>query len=267
MPAALHVEDSGVETGTGEAVLLLHSSGLSGRQWRRLVPELVSRGLRAIVPDLSGHGSSEPWPEPRPFSFRTDVERVALVLEDRRLDRVHVIGHSYGGFVALHVARALPHRMLSLSLFDPVAFGSLDPVADADARAILAGVDSTWGPREADRERWLAAFVGFWTDGGWPMLREDMRAEFRRVVWVVREGVRTMLADTTPYASYGAFDFPVQLISGGKSPLPARRVIDRLAAAVPQARMAVVPGVGHLAPVTHADAVNPILLGALDRPR
>jgi pimeloyl-ACP methyl ester carboxylesterase len=58
----LHVDDLGV----GDAVRLLHSSGLSGRQWRR------------IVPDLTGHGQSPPWPAPTPFSFRTDVARSTL---------------------------------------------------------------------------------------------------------------------------------------------------------------------------------------------
>src|ERR1700687_3926045 len=53
--SGLHVECSGA----GDSVLLLHSSGLSGRQWRRLTPELVRRGMRAVVPDLTGHGASD----------------------------------------------------------------------------------------------------------------------------------------------------------------------------------------------------------------
>src|SRR4051812_49203760 len=68
----LHVEASGA----GEAVALLHSSGLSGRQWRRLTSVLVARGLRVLVPDLTGHGASVEWPEPKPFSFRDDVAAI-----------------------------------------------------------------------------------------------------------------------------------------------------------------------------------------------
>jgi pimeloyl-ACP methyl ester carboxylesterase len=85
--SGLHIEDSGA----GAPVLLLHSSGLSGRQWRRLVPELVERGMRAVVPDLTGHGRSDPWPESTPFSFTMDVDRVSKVL--RAVGSAHVVGH------------------------------------------------------------------------------------------------------------------------------------------------------------------------------
>src|SRR5689334_4946961 len=92
----LHVE----RTGAGPSVLLVHSSGLSGRQWKRLERDLVRRGAAAIVPDLSGHGRSPSWPEPEPFSFHVDVDAIAALIGDER-EEVHVVGHSYGGFVAL----------------------------------------------------------------------------------------------------------------------------------------------------------------------
>jgi pimeloyl-ACP methyl ester carboxylesterase len=87
----LHVE----ATGTGEPVVLVHSSGFSGRQWRHLAGELVARGQRAIVPDLSGHGRSSPWPEPEPFSFRVDVDHVIGLLSAQ--GPAHLVGPSYGG--------------------------------------------------------------------------------------------------------------------------------------------------------------------------
>jgi pimeloyl-ACP methyl ester carboxylesterase len=253
----LYVEDSG---GDADRVVLLHSSGLSGRQWRRLADELVKRGARAVVPDLSGHGRSGAWPEPRPFSFRTDVDQIAKLLAS---EPAHVVGHSYGGFIALQAALTVPAQVRSLSLFEPTAFGVLDG-RDGDARAVLMDSDMTWGPSAADHERWLRTFVNFWTgDDGWSSLREEARDEFRRVAWVVREGVRSMLEDTTPLHAYAALRSPVLLLRGQESPLPARRVVERLGDAVPSARVVTIEGVGHLAPVTHGGAVNPVLLEAL----
>jgi pimeloyl-ACP methyl ester carboxylesterase len=258
--SGLHVEVSGA----GDPVLLLHSSGLSGRQWRRLCSELVERGMRAVVPDLSGHGASDAWPEPISFSFRTDVDRVVAVLQAE--EPAHVIGHSYGGLVALHAALAAPRSIRSLSLVDPVAFGALEAAADTDARAALDEIDLSWGTTAAERERWLQTFVDYWGGpGAWAALREPARAEFRRVAWVVREGVRSLMEDTTPVRAYGAFRFPVQLVTGEKSPLTARRVTQRLREAIRDARLATVPDAGHLAPVTHPELVNPILLDAVER--
>jgi pimeloyl-ACP methyl ester carboxylesterase len=262
----LHVEDSG----SGEPVLLLHSSGLSGRQWRRLAAELGASGMRVVVPDLSGHGRSEPWPEPTPFSFRTDVERVVEIL--REVGPAHVVGHSYGGFLALHAALALNEapndQVRSLSLFEPVAFGALDPqdAGDANALEVLATFDMSWGPTAEDRERWLKAFVEFWSGpGAWAALREEARAEFRRVGWVVRQGVLSMTEDTAPFAAFGALRAPVQLITGEHSPAPAGRVVERLGAAIPGARVAIIAEAGHMGPLSHAEAVNRVVLDATSR--
>src|SRR5262245_48676383 len=254
----LHVE----ETGAGEPVLLLHSHGLSGGQWRKLASDLVAKGRRVLAVDLTGHGRSEPWPEPKPFSFATDVERVGAIV--RAVGPAHVVGHSYGGLIALHVARDMPGSLRALSLFDPVAFGVLDANEDRDARAILAALDLSWGPDPEQRERWLRTFVDFWSGAGaWSALRDEGRDEFRRVVWVIRGGVRTLMADETPLAAFAHLGVPTVLMTGEHSPLPARRVIERLAQVNPHARHQVIPGVGHLGPVTHARDVNPRIIAEL----
>jgi pimeloyl-ACP methyl ester carboxylesterase len=251
MTAQLHVDD----TGSGPVVVLLHSHGLSGRQWRRLAADLVARGMRALAVDLSGQGRSEPWPEPTPFSFQTDIERVAEIV--RAVRPAHVVGHSYGGLIALHVGAAVPSALLTLSVFDPVAFGVLDATEDRDALAVLGAIDMSWGPAPEDRERWLRAFVEFWNGrGGWEALRDDARAEFRRVAWVIREGVRSLTEDRTPAARLAGLGMPALLMTGELSPIPARRVVEDLARAWPDARFATIPGVGHLAPVTAATRVN-----------
>jgi pimeloyl-ACP methyl ester carboxylesterase len=254
----LHVDDQGA----GEPVILLHSHGLSGRQWRKLGGELVASGRRVLAVDLTGQGQSEPWPEPRPFTFDVDVARVAELV--RAVQPAHVVGHSYGGLIALHIARAEPRALRTLSLFDPVAFSILDPAADRDARAILDGLDLTWGSTAEARERWLRTFVEFWGGAGaWGALREDARDEFRRVAWVIREAVHSLTGDRTPASAFAQLDVATLLLTGAQSPLPARRVIERLAQVLPHARQEVVPGVGHLGPVTHARDVNPRIVAAL----
>ncbi|HEV7556416.1 MAG TPA: alpha/beta hydrolase [Kofleriaceae bacterium] len=245
------------DQGAGEPVVLLHSGGLSGRQWRRLASDLVAHGKRAMAVDLTGHGRSEPWPEPTPFSFRIDVDRIVDILRD--VGPAHLVGHSYGGLLALQTALAAPTQVRSLSVYDPVAFGVLGE-ADADARQVIDGLDLSWRTGEMDHEQWLHTFVDFWGGAGsWNALRDDMRAEFRRVVWVVREAVRSLADDVTPASAYASFRFPVQLVTGELSPLPARRVGQRIAEAIPGARFDTVPGVGHLAPLTNAAAVNAVL--------
>ncbi len=258
MTLPLHVEDSG----SGTPVVLLHSSGLSSRQWRRLASALVAGGLRAVAVDLTGHGASAAWPEPTPFSFVTDVEAIAALLEAH--GPAHVVGHSYGALIGLLAALATPRSIRSVVLFDPVAFGALDPVVDADALAGLSGAIARWGPSAAEREQWLRTFVDYWGgDGAWSALREEARTEFRRVGWVVSEGVRTLMEDKTPASTYRAIRFPARFLTGEMSPLAARRVAQRLGESIPGASVITIPGAGHMAPLAQADLVNGKILEVL----
>lgn len=228
--------------------MLLHSSGLSSRQFSRLVPLLVERGYRAVAIDLIGHGKSAPLAEGAAMAWRDDVAAVAALIDEP----AYLVGHSYGGLVALHVALAA--RVKGLVLYDPVAFGILDE-RDADVLPTLAQIDLNGGATPAARDEWLRTFVDYWGgQGAWQALREPARAEFHRVGWAVREGVRTLMADTTKAAGYAALP-PLALITGEHTPIAARRVIDRLAAAT-GASVSVIAGAGHMGPLSHADQVN-----------
>jgi len=63
--------------------------------------------------------------------------------------------------------------------------------------------------------------------------------------------------------AYQVIESPVRLMSGELSPLAARRVVERLSTAQPDARHLTVGGVGHMAPFSHADVVNPGIVAAL----
>jgi len=257
--SSLHVETFG----QGVPAYLLHSSGLSGRQWKRLAKRLAAAGFAAIVPDLTGHGASPAWPEPTPFSYRDDVDLFVRTL--KASPPAHVVGHSYGGLIAILAALEVPEAVLSLVLFEPVAMGILDPVADADAKVSLTKIEVPWGSSAPEHEGWLRAFVEYWGgEGGWDVLREEARAEFRRVGWVVREEVTTLGKDATPSSAYGVLTCPVTLMTGALSPLAAGRVVARLGKALPNARVVVLPGVGHMGPLTHADAVNDVAVASLE---
>jgi len=263
MPAPPPLLPLHIETlGDGPPVLLLHSSGLSGRQWKKLSSQLAQQGFRAILPDLHGHGASPPWLEPKPFSYRQEVETIAAKI--RSEGPVHLVGHSYGGLIALLAAVEAPDRVRSMTLFDPVAFGVLHARRDAPALAELTGVVGAWGDSDATHDAWLRGFVDYWGGvGAWSFLREEARAEFRRVGWVIQQGVTTLMTDKTPASAYDVFQFPVTLMTGEQSPIAARTVVDRLVRTIPGAKRVEIPGAGHMAPLAQTDKVNPVVLAAV----
>ncbi|MGN6109542.1 MAG: alpha/beta fold hydrolase [Kofleriaceae bacterium] len=233
--------------------LLVHSGGFTSRQWRKLAAQLAP-DHEVLAPDLIGYGAAGPWPVGEPFHFAQDVARLASLIED---EPAHLVGHSYGGLLVLQLALAHPERVRSIAVYEPVAFGVLDD-RDADARAVLDRVRAVYAP-DADGvdEAWLASFVDWWNGpGAWARLGPETQASFRAVGWKLSQEVASLMADTTRAAGYARIAAPTLLLGGELTPLPERRTLERLAAALPDARLALFPGLGHMGPITHAAQIN-----------
>lgn len=235
-------------------VVLVHSSGMSSRQWKRLAATLSARH-HVTAPDLVGSGDEPLWPDEQPFHFSMDVERLERLV--RALPTpAHIIGHSYGGLLALMLALRAPDRVRSLTLYDPVAFGVL---YDADDRAGLDDLEAVMRDLVDDRggPRWYEAFVDYWNGKGtWRALPEAQRAAFLRTGRKVYYEVTTLASDRTRRAAYTALAMPVLLLTGERSPPAARRVIEHLVGALPDVRRVEIAGAGHMGPISHADEVN-----------
>ncbi len=244
--------------GIGTHVILLHSGGLSSRQWGRFAEELAG-GYRVVSPDFLGYGRSSPWPQDEEFHFILDALAIEALL-DSIPEPVHLVGHSYGGFIALLVALHRPALVRSLAVFEPVAFGVLHSRRDAAGLSSLeaAGIESSlMDPRTGGQEPWLRAFVDYWSgEGAWDRLSETARASFRAAGWKVFGEVRSLLLDRTPHQAYAMLSVPTLLLCGETSPIAARRVVALLAEAIPGARARTVAGAGHMGPLTHAAQVN-----------
>lgn len=261
-------DHEGASAAPSENVLLIHSGGFSSRQWRKLADELAPT-YRVSSPDLLGYGAEPPWPEGEPFDFRQDLARLASLL-DGTLDGMpdgppapaHIVGHSYGGLLALHLALARPGSVRSLALFEPVAFGILDPEGDAEALRILALASRDYVPGQGGAdETWLRGFVDWWNgDGAWAALGEETKATFRAVGWKLSQEVASLMTDPTDRATYRTISAPTLLLGGARSPLTERRVLEALSTTLPNATLHVLADMGHTGPITHAELVNEMIV-------
>src|SRR3954462_13849749 len=102
------------DDGAGVPVVCLHSGGFTSRQWKRLAAAL-SPSYRVILPDLIGYGAPGAWAAAAPVYFPTQLPPAAGAALAAGLGQpAHLVGHSYGGFLALHVARRLPVRSVAV---------------------------------------------------------------------------------------------------------------------------------------------------------
>ena len=250
------------ESGQGAAVICLHCSASTGGQWRAL-GERLSRRWRAMAPDLYGYGKDAPRDRLADLDLGDELESLQPVL-DRAGARFDLVGHSYGGLIALHIALRMPERVRSVALYEPATWSlatqadpthpgsvEIESVRDATIAAVAGG----------RLEETAEAFVKYWAGtAAWDAMPPDRRritaesmpkvgAEFRAEREHARSGVR--LADF-----YAAVRCLVLYLTGSRTKASARRVSELLPAVLGDCRVVTIEGAGHMGPVTHADAVS-----------
>jgi len=125
----LHVHRFGPADGV--PLLCLHGVTGHGARWRRLAEEGL-RSRRVLAVDLRGHGRS---PYEPPWSVSQHVRDIADTLDAEGIDRVPVVGHSFGGLITTYLLAALPDRIERAVLLDP-AIGVAPAYALEQAEAI-----------------------------------------------------------------------------------------------------------------------------------
>ena len=234
-------------------VLLLHGLGSSGDDWGPQIRALAPR-YRVLAVDLPGHHRSA-----RPsgtLSVAGMAAAVEALLDRLAIDRIHAVGLSLGGCVALALALHAPARVRSLVLIN--AFAHLRPaglrgVMRGAGRALLAvaapmSVVAAYVAREAFPRAEQAPFRA--------AARARLAANPRRhylasLGTLVRFDVRDRLAE---------IGCPTLVIAGALDatvPLAAKELLAR---AIPGARLSLVGDSGHVTPVDQAEALNRLLL-------
>lgn len=242
-------------------VVLLHSSAASSRQWDTLA-ERLRADFEVHAIDLHGHGRQLPWAGERPLSVQDDAALALRVVE--RAGGAHLIGHSYGACVALHLAVARPSLVHSLALYEPVLFRLLadhEPQGPAafEARAVGQGLRALLAAgRVADA---AAFFVDYWSgEGAWAQLAWHSRASIQARMPIVAQHFDTLFAEALPRAWGARLEMPVLCLTGDRSTPAALRIGGLLQAQLPAARHETLHGLGHMGPITHPERVNPRLL-------
>lgn len=247
------------ETGRGEPVVLLHCTGGSNAQWQSLAAELQDR-FRLLAPDLYGHGGTDPWPGQGPLTLAAEAAIVAALI-DQGGAPVHLVGHSYGGSVALRAALEQPERIRSLTLIEPASFHLLadgDVVDELLFDDIQCVAEAVWyATASGDFAGGLECFVDYWSgDGTWAGTRPEAQQALTRCIGAIAQNFWSATTEPAAIDDCRRLAMPALIMCGGRSPATTRRITQLLAEAMPAARLRVIPDAGHMLPLTHRDAVN-----------
>ncbi|SET55671.1 alpha/beta fold hydrolase [Thalassotalea agarivorans] len=236
----------GIEvSGQGPIVLFFHSSLSSAKQWHFLAKQL-SQSYTCINVDMYGYGKAPQAPDLDPFSFNIEIARLAPLFKEVIQDRpFHIVGHSCGGALALKLATLHAEKVLSLSLFEPVAFHLLPQ--DSEEAAIsnqfsqqLLSLDNVQAAR---------TFTDFWNRKGFfDGLPQKLQIAMSEDMNKVRLDSQSLNGETYGVAELSEIAAPVLLMKGSNSPHLSRFLVDHIASMFDEASVEELPG-GHMAPL------------------
>jgi pimeloyl-ACP methyl ester carboxylesterase len=243
------------QAGSGQPVLCLHTAGQSGVQWRHAIGELAGAGYRVVVPDLPGHGRSEPAPGGPVDDLGSYAAWCAALIDAFGLERPFVVGCSIGGKIALDLAVRRGERLA----------GAVVMAAEAGPGAVnLSGLrrelEDVASPSRADRTHLgTLAVVGRAAGAE----RAELIARMHR-----REDPAVSTCDLIGWGTHdlradiASIRCPVRLIAGSDDVWIEVESVRAAAELIPGAECTVLDGVGHY-PMEEMDDFASVLHGWL----
>jgi len=252
----LHATDEGPRDGA--VVVLVHGFASWAFSWRAQRRALADAGLRVVSVDQLGYGGSERVAAPV-YDTQTQAETLLAALDVMDVGAAHIVGHSFGGRLALQLALRAPERVRSLFLICPEAFAETRPAVAGVVAAPVIGPALAYyslapllvpiGLRSlSGSDRWLTreAREGY-------IAPLQVRGSVASQVWQARSPKDGALAVPRHLA---AVRQPTYILWGTRDSVFPAGDGERLASILPNARLRLLEGVGHLPHEEQPDTVS-----------
>jgi pimeloyl-ACP methyl ester carboxylesterase len=236
------------------SIVLLHGAGFDHTAWALHSRWFAHHGYGVLAPDLPGHGRSSGAPLP---TIADMADWIAALLDAAGTAKAWLVGHSMGSLIALETAARHPANVSALSLIGTAATMTVGPdllkAAEANDRSAVDMV-SIWGLG------FQAELGGSLAPGLW------MHAGAQRVLERCKPGVLfNDLAACNAYqnalAAAAQVMVPSTLILGERDMMTPAKAGKTLASALPNSRMVVIPGAGHMMMTERPDELLAALRG------
>ena len=251
-----------IDQGSGEAVLLLPAFPFGSAMWSYQIEALAPK-YRVIAPDLPGFGQSPPMADPSRASLSGWAELLAQLIIQLDLGRVHVVGLSMGGYLAMEFLRG--HADLAGS----VVLADTRPRSD-DSDVWQRRTDEQAQIRAGDPLENLAKPLSERLLSQGSLARPELVEYVRQLMvanhpdgWIA--ALEAMKNRSDSLGTLKSLDLPTLVIVGQRdrvTPLVEARLIQSL---VTDAELVEIPEAGHLPPIENPDVFDQVLIEFLDR--
>jgi pimeloyl-ACP methyl ester carboxylesterase len=258
----------------GHTVVLFHGNNFAGFYWGGPIEALRKEGFRVVVPDQIGYGrSSKPI---MPYNFSDMARNTRLLLQNLKIEKAMVIGHSMGGMLAARFATQYPAIVERLVLYNPIGLvdGRFDRPLESADDAYKRNLASTYQTVKAALMRYVAHNPAAWS----PQFETYARIRYAWTLssdWPRLAMVQTLLAQTIyldPVVDdWAHIKAPTLVFGGAEDVLPGSAELFRqrmkfVAETIPNgnARLQLIPGVGHVPHMEAPEKTYPPLIAFLN---
>lgn len=238
--------------------LFLHCSLASHRAWMPVLERLDDM-IDATAIDLPGHGRSAAWSEADGDLFDLTTRVARTFLDDGPID---VIGHSFGGAVALRLAVEEPDLVRRMVLFEPVFFaaarGTPAHAANRERFAPVYAALDAGDPEEATR-RFTDGWGGETDFDNLAPAQQRAMVDRIHLISASKAGIEDDNAGLLQPGRLEAAKAPTLFLRGERAQSVLAEIHARLAERMPDARELVVSGAGHMGPLSHPDEIAKLI--------
>ena len=241
------------ETGSGPAVLFVAGSFSTPAAWGGMQKRLPP-GYRFIGTSICGYGATGETRSLGDFGMAHQVRVIAAVAREAGAP-VHLVGHSFGGTVALAAALAGAVEVLSIATFEANPLVIMRERGRTDLFAATHAMSAAFEAAYHDGERDAAGrIIDFWGGAGsFAAMPEPVQDYCRATTFANVLDWRTAFAFEATPADYARLSMPALIVRGGLANPAMVAITEGLAASLPDARSAVVDGASHFLITSHAD--------------
>jgi pimeloyl-ACP methyl ester carboxylesterase len=250
-----------LEAGSGPVIMLVHSSVSGARQWRRLMDDLKDDfHVRAV--NLYGYSKTPSWLSDVPQSLDDQARLVETALPTNA-DTFCLVGHSFGGSVAMKVAARLSGKVTKLVLLETNPFYLLEQSGRDDAFTEAMDLRNSIKKFGALGEWARAAeqFADYWGGAGsWQNMSAERRNTFVEAMKPNYFEWDAVMDETTPVEQWARLlPRSTLVVSDPNTVLPIREITAILRRSCPMWSFKEIAVGGHMAPLTRPDLVNPLV--------
>lgn len=242
--------------GSADVIVMIHAAGTGAQTLLPLADMIWRPGRTILVPHLDLYGNTVVDRSPaRPWRH---VQVVQEALR-RAGPAARLVGHSVGGWASMRALAFHGAVARQVMLIEPVALGTINGPEDADALAIDRRAAISLRDRYAagDPDA-VADFISVWNGTDWNDLPEKARDALRALTPQMAGDCAEASFDATPADAYRSISCPITLVGTERGPLPALRIIERLAPVL-GAHTVSVAGQGHMGPIMDPAAFKPVI--------